>query len=47
MASDERRAMDSKIKEENLQKSLGPLEQEAETEAFKCGRCKQASFHFM
>lgn len=41
MMSEERRATDQKIKEENLFKSLGAGAQEAETEGFQCGRCKQ------
>ncbi|KAI6127243.1 transcription elongation factor [Pisolithus croceorrhizus] len=41
MMSEERRAADQKIKEENLFKSLGAGAQEAETEGFQCGRCKQ------
>ncbi|KIJ19602.1 hypothetical protein PAXINDRAFT_62651, partial [Paxillus involutus ATCC 200175] len=41
MSSEERRAADRKIKEENLFKSLGVGEQEAETEGFQCGRCKK------
>ncbi|KAF9221199.1 transcription elongation factor [Gyrodon lividus] len=41
MMSEERRAGDQKIKEENFFKSLGVGEQEAETEGFQCGRCKQ------
>ncbi|KAG9312455.1 transcription elongation factor [Chiua virens] len=41
MMSEERRAADQKIKEENLFKSLGAGQQEAETEGFQCGRCKQ------
>ncbi|KAG6331369.1 hypothetical protein ID866_7720, partial [Astraeus odoratus] len=41
MMSEERRAADQKIKEENFFKSLGAGEQEAETEGFQCGRCKQ------
>lgn len=41
--TEERRAADQKIKEENLFKSLGAGQQEAETEGFQCGRCKQAS----
>lgn len=40
---EERRAADQKIKEENLFKSLGAGQQEAETEGFQCGRCKQVS----
>lgn len=46
MMTEERRAADQKIKEENLFKSLGAGEQEAETEGFQCGRCKQASSSF-
>ncbi|KAF5345045.1 hypothetical protein D9758_010447 [Tetrapyrgos nigripes] len=41
MASAERKAEDERIKEENLFKSLGAGEQQAETDAFQCGRCKQ------
>ncbi|KAF9449213.1 transcription elongation factor [Macrolepiota fuliginosa MF-IS2] len=41
MASEERKAADSKIKEENLFKSLSAAEQQAETDAFQCSRCKQ------
>jgi len=41
MASEERKAADSKIKEENLFASYAAAEQEAETDAFQCGRCKQ------
>jgi len=41
MMTVERRAADQKIKEENLFKSLGAGEPEAETEGFQCGRCKQ------
>jgi transcription elongation factor S-II len=41
MASEERKAADSKIKEQNLFNSLGAEEQQAETDAFQCGRCKQ------
>jgi len=41
MMTEERRAADRKIKEENLFKSLGAGEQEAETEGFQCSRCKQ------
>lgn len=44
--TEERRAADRKIKEENLFKSLGAGEQEAETEGFQCGRCKQARSPF-
>ncbi|EIN06825.1 transcription elongation factor [Punctularia strigosozonata HHB-11173 SS5] len=41
MASEERRAQDQKIREENLFQSLGAEEQQAETDAFQCSRCKQ------
>jgi transcription elongation factor S-II len=41
MASEERRAADDKIKQENLHNSLGAEQQQAETDAFQCGRCKQ------
>ncbi|KAH8114268.1 transcription elongation factor [Phellopilus nigrolimitatus] len=41
MASEERKAADAAIQEENLHKSLGAEEQQAETDAFQCGRCKQ------
>lgn len=43
MASEERKAADSKIREENLFKTLGAEEVQAETDAFQCGRCKQVS----
>lgn len=41
MASGERQAANRKIVEDNLFNSLGAAEQQAETEAFQCGRCKQ------
>ena len=41
MASEERKAADKEIQEQNFQKSLGAGEQQAETDAFECGRCKQ------
>ena len=41
MASGERQAANRKIVEENLFNSFGAAEQQAETEAFQCGRCKQ------
>jgi len=41
MASEERKAADRKIQEENLHKSLGAHDPQAETDAFQCGRCKQ------
>jgi hypothetical protein len=43
MASEERKAADRKIEQDNLHNSLGAAEQAAETEAFQCGRCKQVS----
>jgi len=41
MASEERKAADKKIQEENLFKSLSAAEKQAETDAFQCSRCKQ------
>ncbi|KAH8982538.1 transcription elongation factor [Lactarius hatsudake] len=41
MASEERKAADAKIEEDNLFLSLGAGEKQAETDAFQCGRCKQ------
>jgi hypothetical protein len=41
MASEERKAADAKIEEDNLFLSLGAADQQAETDAFQCGRCKQ------
>ncbi|TFY82027.1 hypothetical protein EWM64_g1991 [Hericium alpestre] len=41
MASEERKAADNRIKAENFFQSLGAEEQQAETDAFQCGRCKQ------
>lgn len=41
MASEERKAANSKIMEDNLFKALGAGEVQAETDAFQCGRCKQ------
>ncbi|KAJ3486092.1 hypothetical protein NLI96_g4494 [Meripilus lineatus] len=41
MASEERKAADNKIKQDNLFKTLGAEEVQAETDAFQCGRCKQ------
>jgi len=41
MASKERKQADAQLMEENLFKSLGAGEQEAETDAFQCGRCKE------
>lgn len=41
MASEERKAADNKIRAENLFKTLGAEEVQAETDAFQCSRCKQ------
>lgn len=41
MASEERKAGDKKIQEENFFKSLSAAEKQAETDAFQCSRCKQ------
>jgi hypothetical protein len=41
MASAERKAENAKIQEQNLFNTLAAAEQEAETDAFTCGRCKQ------
>lgn len=44
MASEERKQKDKALQEENLFKSLGAGEQQAETDAFQCGRCKQVRY---
>ncbi|KAJ7896402.1 transcription factor S-II, central domain-containing protein, partial [Mycena olivaceomarginata] len=41
MASEERKKADEAIKQQNLHNALGAEEQEAETSAFQCGKCKQ------
>lgn len=41
MASEERKAADSKIEDANFFNSLAAQEQQAETDAFQCSRCKQ------
>lgn len=41
MASEEQQAANRKIIENNLFKAQGAAPQQAETDAFKCGRCKQ------
>jgi hypothetical protein len=46
MASEERKAADKKIEEENFFLSLGAAEQQAETDAFQCGRCKQVRLKY-
>ncbi|PVF97023.1 transcription elongation factor [Serendipita vermifera] len=40
MASEERKQKDKEIEQENLFKSLGAGDQQAETDAFQCGKCK-------
>ena len=47
MASEERKAADNKIEEENLLKSLSAVEKQAETDAFQCSRCKQVRLNFL
>jgi transcription elongation factor S-II len=46
MASEERKAADAKIEEDNLFLSLGAGDKQAETDAFQCGRCKQVRKSF-
>ena len=46
MASEDRKQADQALKEMNFHKSLGAGEPEAETSAFQCMRCKQASLLF-
>jgi len=41
MASEERKKADEAIKQQNLFNSLGAEEQQAETTAFQCSKCKQ------
>lgn len=41
MASEEQQALNRKIVEENLFKAQGAAPQQAETDAFQCGKCKQ------
>lgn len=41
MASEERKKADQAIEEQNFHNSLGAEEQQAETDAFQCGKCKQ------
>ncbi|KAF8198324.1 transcription factor S-II, central domain-containing protein [Mycena galopus ATCC 62051] len=41
MASEERKKADEAIKQQNLHNALGAVEQEAETSAFQCSKCKQ------
>lgn len=43
MASAERKAEIDKIKQDNMFAALGAEEQQAETDAFQCSRCKQVS----
>ncbi|KAF8057587.1 transcription elongation factor [Lyophyllum atratum] len=46
MASEERKAADKQIEAQNLHNSLAAGEQQAETDAFQCGRCKQRKCHY-
>jgi len=46
MASEERKAADQKIEAQNLHNSLAAGEQQAETDAFQCSRCKQRKCHY-
>ncbi|KAF8639349.1 hypothetical protein AX17_001568 [Amanita inopinata Kibby_2008] len=46
MASEERKAADNKIRETNFFNSLAAEEQQAETDAFQCQRCKQRKCHY-
>ncbi|SGY38083.1 BQ5605_C003g01955 [Microbotryum silenes-dioicae] len=41
MASEEQQALNRKLAEENLFKAQGAAPQQAETDAFQCGKCKQ------
>lgn len=41
MASEERKQTNSLLDRQNLFSALAAAEQEAETDAFQCGRCKQ------
>lgn len=41
MASDEQQAINRKLVEENLFKAQGAAPQQAETDGFQCGKCKQ------
>ncbi|KAK7039425.1 transcription factor S-II, central domain-containing protein [Favolaschia claudopus] len=41
MASDERKRANEAMQQQNLHNSLGAVEQEAETSAFQCSKCKQ------
>ena len=47
MASEERKAENKAIQALNLHNSLGAADQQAETEAFQCGKCKQVSGPFL
>lgn len=47
MASEERKAANAKIEQENLFNSYGAEEQQAETDAFQCSRCKQVLTYFI
>lgn len=47
MASEERKKADEAIKQQNLHNALGAEEQQAETTAFQCSKCKQVRFPFI
>jgi len=46
MASEERKAADRLIEAENFHKSLAAGEQQAETDAFQCNRCKERKCYY-
>lgn len=46
MASEERKAEDKRIRDQNFHNSLAAGEQQAETDAFQCGRCKERKCHY-
>lgn len=41
MASEEQKALNRKLVAENLFKAQGAAPQQAETDAFQCGKCKE------
>lgn len=41
MASDERKRLDSLLNDQNLKNARAAQDTQAETDQFKCGRCKQ------
>ncbi|KAF7328817.1 hypothetical protein MVEN_02510600 [Mycena venus] len=46
MASEDRKKADEALKQQQLHNSLGAEEQEAETSAFQCSRCKQSKTRY-